>query len=76
MTANAILSRVHVNHLICIFMNINEILKRGGKIIKNINKLISASKHHQTTIVATFFITYHKYHDLISPFILSSSGFI
>ena len=43
------------NYLICIFMNINENLKKIREIIKNtINKLISAPNHHQTTIVECF----------------------
>ena len=39
-------------------MNINENLQKWSKIIKNnINEHISAQKHHQTTIVASFFIS-------------------
>ena len=38
-------------------MNINENLQKWSKIIKNnINEDISAPKHHQTTIVAIFYI--------------------
>ena len=38
-------------------MNINENLQKWSKIIKNnINEHISAEKHHQTTIVASFYI--------------------
>ena len=45
----------YANHLIFISMNINQNLKNKWKIIKNvINKLILASNHHQTTIVACF----------------------
>ena len=46
------------NYLICIFMNINENLKKIREIIKNtINKLISARNHHQTTIVEYFILS-------------------
>ena len=45
----------YANYLIFIFMNINQNLKDKWKIIKNV-KLILASNHHQTTIVACFFI--------------------
>ena len=39
-------------------MKINENLQKCCKIIKKkINKHISAQKHHQTTIVASFFIS-------------------
>ena len=45
----------YANVLIFIFMNINENLKNKGEVIKHIiNKLILASTHHQTTIVACF----------------------
>ena len=39
-------------------MNINENLQKWSKIIKkkNINEHILAQKHHQTTIVASFYI--------------------
>ena len=38
-------------------MNINENLQKWSKIIKNnINEHISAQKHQQTTIVASFYI--------------------
>ena len=48
----------YANYLVFIFMNINQNLKNKWKIIKNvINKLILASNHHQTTIVACFFIS-------------------
>ena len=46
------------NYLICIFMNINENLNNKGKIVKKHHKyLISNPNHHQTTIVAFFFIS-------------------
>ena len=46
----------YANYLIFKFMNINENLKNKGKIIKKniIDKLILASNHHQTTIIACF----------------------
>ena len=38
-------------------MNINENLQKLSKIIKkNLNEHISAQKHYQTTIVASFYI--------------------
>ena len=37
-------------------MNMKENLQIRRKIIKNINEHISAQKHHQTTIVVSFYI--------------------
>ena len=57
------------NYLICIFMNINENLKNKGKIIKKHHKwLISTPNHHQTTIVACFYIISDTIRQILSSY--------
>ena len=58
------------NYLICIFMNTNENFKNEGKILKNINKLISATNHHQTNIVEYFISSVIQFVKSIHPMAL------
>ena len=59
----------NANYLICIFMDTNENLKNEGKSL-NINKLISATNHHQTNIVEYFISLVIQFDKSIHPMAL------
>ena len=68
----------YVNHLICIFININENLKKLGNNLKKnmINNQISAQNYRQTTIVASFISPMIEFDMYFHPVVLYENHLI